>query len=63
LNSPPNTYLPKIEKERLEAQLVPLEENLWSIDRFKDFLKARRKLIVKAFNSYLQNLGQRYFAE
>jgi len=63
LNSPPNTYLPKIEKERLEAQLVPLEENLWSIGRFKDFLKARRKLIVKAFNSYLQNLGQRYFAE
>lgn len=62
LKSPPNEYLPEREKERLQAQLVPLDKDLWSIDRFRDFLVERRGLLTEAINEYLSTLGQEYFA-
>jgi hypothetical protein len=63
LKSPPNEYLPGVEQERLQAQLVPLDKDLWSIDRFRDFLVKRRNLLTEAINGYLRELGQEYFEE
>ena len=60
LKSPANEYLPEVEKERLQAQLIPLDGDLWSVDRFRDFLLARRCLLTEAINKYLRELGQEY---
>jgi hypothetical protein len=59
--SKPNEYLVNIEEERLKAQYVPLERNLWIVDRFRDFLKERRRLITEDINYYMKGLGTRFF--
>lgn len=54
----PSMYLAGIAEhsaERLAAQLVPMDENLWSLDRFEDFLAERRKLLADAMNEELEN--------
>jgi len=63
LKSPPNEYLPGVERERLQAQLVPLDRDLWSVDRFGEFMLERRGLLTDAINDYLRELGQHYFEE
>lgn len=63
LKSLPGEYLPAIEEERLEAQLVPLDSTLWEIDRFRGFLNKRRSAMTKAINEYLRELGHEYFEE
>ena len=40
----------------LRAQFVPLDEELWQVDRFEDFLKARRALIADGINTFLESL-------
>jgi len=52
----PDLYLAEIAErhpERLEAQAIPLERNLWKLDRFEDFLAARRELLARAVNSLI----------
>lgn len=61
LKSKPEDYLNDIERDRLKAQFVPLDENLWKIDRFRDFLVERRKLITEAINEYMREIGVGYF--
>jgi hypothetical protein len=61
LNSKPEDYLCKIEKARLEAQCVPMDKELWKVERFKDFLKNRRNLLKDAINKYLRAIGRVYF--
>jgi hypothetical protein len=54
--SEPKDYLLPIKQqapERLEAQFVPLDQALWSLDRFEDFLEARRNLLAEAMNRIL----------
>ncbi len=63
LNAPPDQYLPGIEPERLQAQLVPLDARLWGIGRFRDFLATRRDLLTKAINEYLRGLGGEYYRQ
>ncbi|MBM3242483.1 DUF262 domain-containing protein [Candidatus Poribacteria bacterium] len=60
LYSPPEKYLPELEQKRLHAQIVPLDGDLWKIDRFKDFLANRRTLLAEAINEYLRELGEEY---
>ena len=43
--------------EALRKQCIPEEENLWQIDKFKDFLKVRRSLIAHDINQYIESLG------
>jgi hypothetical protein len=50
----PEKYLPKIAKDRLRAQWVPMDEDLWKLDRFQDFLAERRKLLATAVNELIQ---------
>jgi hypothetical protein len=57
--SDPLAYLREIRKanpETLEAQFVPLNEDLWHVDRFEDFLKARRALIAEGINEFMDAL-------
>lgn len=53
----PERYLPRISEQNRRAQCVPLDESLYSVDRYRDFLTARRKLIVEMLNNYLAGIA------
>lgn len=58
-NTEPAEYLPQIELKypgALAKQFVPQDPSLWQLDRFRDFLSARRKLIAAAINERLDEL-------
>jgi hypothetical protein len=38
----------------LEAQRVPMDRALWKLDRFQDFLAARRELLARAINNPIE---------
>jgi hypothetical protein len=63
LNSVPKDYLKNIEDERLKAQFVPIDEELWEVNNFRKFLDVRRRLLTNAINSHLSSLGGRIFNE
>lgn len=53
----PDDYLAEIAEHdpaRLEAQFVPMDRDLWHLDRFEQFLIARRKLLADAMTEVLQ---------
>lgn len=57
-NRPPEVYLTEIAQEhpdRLEAQSVPMDHQLWKLERYQDFLAARRELLAGAVNDLLQH--------
>lgn len=51
--SPMDEYLPRIPEDYRRAQCVPLDEALYPIERYRDFIAARRELIVRCLNDYL----------
>jgi hypothetical protein len=56
LSREPADYLAEIashDARRLEAQFVPMDRELWKLDRFGDFLAARRQLLADAMNREL----------
>jgi hypothetical protein len=58
-DTPPEKYFPKVLKPHpgaMESQWIPLDPNLRQIDRYRDFLEARRKLLADAANSFLDEL-------
>jgi len=61
LKSEPKDYLDNVEEDRLKAQYVPLIKDLWTVEKFKDFLVERRKLIIEAINEYIREIGTSYF--
>ncbi|GBD22899.1 hypothetical protein HRbin29_00545 [bacterium HR29] len=52
----PIEYLSQIAEERLTTQFVPLDRELWKVDRFQDFLAARRALLARGINEFLSSL-------
>jgi hypothetical protein len=53
---PPNEYLAEIADKhpgRLEAQSIPMERGLWQVERFQDFLAARRELLATAVSGLI----------
>ncbi|MBP8017163.1 DUF262 domain-containing protein [Candidatus Gracilibacteria bacterium] len=59
LNKLPNIYLDEIQKKyptAIEKQFIPLDKNLWNISNYKDFLKARRKIIAQEINNFLNEI-------
>ena len=54
--SDPAVYLAQIDEARLRAQYVPLDRSLWTLDRFEDFVRERRRLLADAINQLLQSL-------
>jgi len=55
---PPEEYLAEIadkHPERLESQSIPMDRDLWRLDRFQAFLAARRELLAQAVNDLIAN--------
>ncbi|MCF3936972.1 GmrSD restriction endonuclease domain-containing protein [Gordonia tangerina] len=50
----PATYLPTIPEERLEEQQVPTNRELWSIDRFPEFISVRQSELANVLNRLLE---------
>lgn len=54
----PTDYLAEIAEHdpaRLEAQFVPMDRQLWELERYEDFLAARRQLLADAMNQEIGN--------
>ena len=51
----PAMYMKRIEvsDRQLEKQCIPTDRALWRLDRYDDFLKERRRLLVEAVNRFL----------
>ena len=55
----PEDYLPEVEDlfpGALASQFVPMDPQLWRLDRYRDFLRARRELISNSLNFFLEGL-------
>ncbi len=58
-NVEPSRYLPEVARKfpgALEKQFVPTDPSLWELNRFEDFLAARRALIAQAINERMTEL-------
>jgi hypothetical protein len=58
-NRLPKDYFPEIEKAHpgaLASQWIPADPTLWEIDRYRDFLQARKELLAKELNLRLKEL-------
>ncbi len=53
----PKVYFPgviaKQGREALTTQCIPMDESLWSVERYTEFLAERRKLLTARINEYL----------
>jgi hypothetical protein len=55
----PAEYLPKFAAKHpgaLESHWIPMDPELWRVDRYLDFLDARRELLANAANEFLDSL-------
>lgn len=50
---PPDVWFAGKSKDYLELHLIPQDSSLWSMDRYKDFIEARKKLILGKFKNLL----------
>lgn len=50
----PEVYLKQVKPKVLESQCVPLDPDLWSIERAHDFWEARRVMLAEAFNEFIR---------
>ena len=58
-NQLPEKYLPEIERNypgALKKQFIPMEKNLWKVKNYESFLTARREIIAKKINEYMNSL-------
>ncbi len=56
-NRPPEEYLAEIADKhpgRLEAQSIPMDGELWHLERFEDFLASRRQMLAVAVNELIR---------
>ena len=58
----PRTYFPEIVdrlgNQALTRQSIPLDDSLWSVENYDDFLAARRQLAARRLNEFLGELPQ-----
>ena len=58
----PKIYLKRIKnkfgEKALTSQYIPLDENLWEMNNYEDFLIARRKLLVVGINKLMDELSR-----
>lgn len=56
-NKEPGLYLPQVVEKQglqaLESQLVPTDSALWELDRYRDFLAARRVALAERMNAFI----------
>lgn len=54
-SSGPEVYLNRISQSVLESQCIPIDKDLWAVDRAEDFWNARKELLSAAFNEFLED--------
>jgi hypothetical protein len=57
--SDPATYMPQVEATQpgaLSSQWIPNDPALWHLDRFHDFLAARRRALAEVANTFLSGM-------
>ncbi|WP_168705445.1 GmrSD restriction endonuclease domain-containing protein [Gordonia paraffinivorans] len=55
----PSDYLPEVQEKHpgvLESQWIPTDPDLWRVDRYADFLAARRELLADSAQRFLESL-------
>ncbi len=55
----PEDYLPEVQAKHpgvLESQWIPTDPDLWKVERYTDFLNARRELLAASAQSFLESL-------
>jgi hypothetical protein len=55
----PAEYLPEVQSKHpgvLESQWIPTDPELWRVDRYRDFLAARREFLAASATSFLESL-------
>lgn len=55
----PAEYLPEVQSKHpgvLESQWIPTDPDLWRVDRYLDFLAARRELLAASAQRFLESL-------
>lgn len=52
----PDVYLRRIQPDVLESQCIPMDKNLWQVERADDFWHARSVLLSDAFNGFLREM-------
>ncbi|KAA3658654.1 MAG: hypothetical protein DWQ04_24460 [Chloroflexi bacterium] len=58
-NEVPEVYLPQVEEKypgSLAMQFIPMDPDLWRVERYTDFLQARREMIARKINEYMDAL-------
>jgi hypothetical protein len=58
-DTPPEIYFPQVEAAHpgaLASQWIPLDPSLWKIERFRDFLEARKELLADELNRRMEEL-------
>ena len=61
-DSRPTEYLPTVRENHLgalEPAFIPLDERLWKIENYEEFLAKRRQLIEEGINDYVDSPYQR----
>lgn len=56
-NKRPADYLTGVDTHRLHAQYVPTDTSLYTVDRFPEFVRERRRLLAHAINELLDALA------
>ena len=55
----PEVYFPQVEEKHpgaLASQWIPDDQDLWRIERFRDFLEARKELLARELNARMREL-------
>jgi len=60
-DSEPVKYLSNVPRERLEQQFVPIDHEMWKLENYEGFLKARINSIVNSINDWFITLGVKDF--
>jgi hypothetical protein len=58
-NTLPEVYFPQVETEHpgaLASQWIPLDQNLWRVENYPEFLAERQRLLARAANAFLDSL-------
>ncbi len=55
---PPREYLREIEESILEKHMIPIDESLWEVSRYYDFIRERAEPIKHNIKMYYNNLSR-----
>lgn len=55
---PPSANLSNVDEQRLKAQYMPLQRELWELDQFEECMLQRRTMLASAINQFLFSLSE-----